>query len=112
MTSKAVEKMEPTLRWPATHSRSARTKKSPIGWNHKRVYRVYFELKWSNPEPLAVPDRPNETCSMDFMPDQLADNRSIRMLNVLDDFNREGLDIEVDFSLTTECVVRRMNQTI
>ena len=28
---------------------------------------------------------------MDFMADQLADGRSIRTLNVLDDFNREGL---------------------
>jgi putative transposase len=34
---------------------------------------------------------------MDFMADQLADGRSIRTLNVLDDYNREGLCIEVDF---------------
>ena len=80
------------------------------GWNHKRVYRIYCELelnlrikpkkrlKRDKPEPLAVPDRPNETWSMrcpagecmhslrgDFMVDQLADGRSIRTLNVLDD---------------------------
>ena len=36
---------------------------------------------------------------MDFMADQLVDGRSFRALNVLDDFNREGLGIEVDFSL-------------
>ena len=42
---------------------------------------------------------------MDFMADQLADGRSIRALNVLDDFNREGLNIEVDFSLPAERVV-------
>jgi putative transposase len=36
---------------------------------------------------------------MDFMVDQLADGRKFRTLNVLDDFNREGLGIEVDFSL-------------
>lgn len=36
---------------------------------------------------------------MDFMADQLADGRAFRTLNVLDDFNREGLAIEVDFSL-------------
>ncbi len=34
---------------------------------------------------------------MDFMADQLADGRSIRTLNVLDDFNREGLCTKVDF---------------
>ena len=94
------------------------------GWNHKRVYRIYCELelnlrskpkkrlKREKPEPLTVPERPNETWSMDFMPDQLADGRSIRTLNVLDDFNREGLCIEVDFSLPAERVVRSLNQII
>jgi putative transposase len=94
------------------------------GWNHKRVYRIYCELalnlrikpkkrlKRDKPEPLAVPDRHNETWSMDFMADQLSDGRSIRTLNVLDDFNREGLCIEVDFSLPAERVVRSLNQII
>ena len=94
------------------------------GWNHKRVYRIYCELelnlrikpkkrlKRDKPEPLAVPDLPNDTWSMDFMADQLADGRSIRTLNVLDDYNREGLCIEVDFSLPAERVVRSLNQII
>ena len=94
------------------------------GWNHKRVYRIYCELelnlrikpkkrlKRDQPEPLAVPDAPNDTWSMDFMADQLADGRSIRTLNVLDDFNREGLCIDVDFSLPAERVVRSLNQII
>ena len=92
------------------------------GWNHKRVYRSYCELelrikpkkrsKRDKPEPLAVPDVPNDTWSMDFMPDQLADGRSIRTLNVLDDFNREGLCIDVDFSRPAERVVRSLNQII
>lgn len=94
------------------------------GWNHKRVYRIYCEselnlrikpkkrLKRDMPEPLAVPEKPNETWSMDFMADQLADGRSIRTLNVPDDFNREGLAIEVDFSLPAERVVRGLNQII
>ena len=33
------------------------------------------------------------------------DGLAIRLLNVLDDFNREGLGIEVDFSLPTERVI-------
>ena len=40
-----------------------------------------------------------------FLAEQLADGRSIRTSNVLDNFNREGLGIEVDFSLPAERVV-------
>jgi len=95
-----------------------------FGWNHKRVYRIYCELelnlrinprkrlKRSKPDTLAVPNTPNHTWSMDFMADQLGDGRSFRALNVLDDFNREGLGIEVDLSLPAERVVRSLNQII
>jgi len=48
----------------------------------------------------------------DFMADQLADGESIRTLNVLDDFNREGSAIEVDVSLPAERVVRSLEQII
>jgi putative transposase len=40
------------------------------------------------------------------------DGRPFRTLNVLNDFNREGLAIEVDFSLPSERVVRTLNQVI
>lgn len=95
-----------------------------FGWNHKRVYRIYCELELNlrikprkrltreTPEPLAVPEKPNRVWSMDFMADQLADGRSFRTLNVLDDFNREGLGIEVDFSLPAERVVRTLDRII
>jgi putative transposase len=88
------------------------------------VYRIYRELelnlrikprkrlKREKPEALAVPDAPNLTWSMDFMADRLGDGRQFRLLNVLDDFNREGLGIEVDFSLPAERVVRSLNQII
>ena len=69
-------------------------------------------LKRNRPEPLAVPDAPNDSWSMDFMADQLSDGRPFRTLNVLDDFNREGLGIEVDFSLPAERVVRSLNRII
>ena len=93
-------------------------------WNHKRVYRIYCELEVNlrikpkkrlmrdKPEPLSVPEKPNETWSMDFMADQLADGRSIRKLNVLDNFNREGLGIQVDFALPAVRVARCLNQII
>ena len=82
-----------------------------FGWNHKRVYRIHRALELNlrikpkkrlvraKPEPLAVPDQPNHCWSMDFMHDQLSDGRSVRLFNVIDDFNREALCIEVDFSL-------------
>jgi putative transposase len=94
------------------------------GWNHKRVYRIYCKLelnlrikprkrlKRDRPDALAVPDAPNMTWSMDFMADRLGDGRAFRLLNVLDDFNREGLGIEVDFSLPAERVIRSLDRII
>jgi len=93
-------------------------------WNHKRVYRIYRALELNLrikprqrlvrdvPLVLAVPAKINEMWSMDFMHDQLADGRSIRLFNVIDDFNREGLAIEVDFSLPSERVIRSLDQII
>jgi putative transposase len=69
-------------------------------------------LKRDKPDALAVPDAPNMTWSMDFMADRLRDGRAFRLLNVLDDFNREGLGIEVDFSLPAEFVTRSLNRII
>ena len=93
-------------------------------WNHKRVYRIYCEqelnlrikprkrLKRDKPDALAVPESPNLVWSMDFMADRLGDGRAFRLLNVLDDFNREGLGIEVDFSLPAERVIRSLDRII
>ena len=46
------------------------------------------------------------------MHDQLSDGRSVRLLNIIDDFNREALAIEVDFSLPANRVVRTLEQLI
>ena len=93
-------------------------------WNHKRVYRIYRELELNlrikpkkrmnraKPEPLTVPESINAVWSMDFMHDQLTDGRTFRLFNVIDDFNREALGIEVDFSLPSERVIRSLNQII
>ncbi len=59
-----------------------------------------------------MPEAPNLTWSMDFMADRLDDGRAFRLLNVLDDFNREGLGIEVDFSLPAERVIRSLDRII
>ena len=97
-------------------------------WNHKRVYRIYRELELNlrikprkrlvreTPQSLAVPSEPNTTWSMDFMADSLEDNngaqRPFRLLNVVDDFNREGLGIEADFSLPAPRVIRSLDRII
>ena len=93
-------------------------------WNHKRVYRIYCELELNlrikprkriireKPEPLAVPETINQCWSMDFMHDQLSDGRSYRLFNLIDDFNREALAIDIDFSLPADRVVRSLDQVI
>jgi putative transposase len=93
-------------------------------WNHKRVHRITRELelnlrikppkrlKPDKPDALAVPAAPNVVWSMDFIADRLGDGRQFRLLNALDDFNREGLSIEVDFSLPAERVIRSLNWII
>jgi len=91
-------------------------------WNHKRVYRVYCELNLNrrrtgkkrlparNPAPLAVPTEMNRSWSMDFMSDSLWNGRRFRTFNVLDDFNREVLAIEVDLNLPTARVIRVLDR--
>ena len=59
-----------------------------------------------------LPEAPNMTWSTDFIADRLGDGRAFRLLNVLDDFNREGLGIEVDFSLPAERVIRSLGRII
>ncbi len=88
------------------------------------MYRIYRELelnlrikprkrlKRDKPDALTVADAPNMVWSMDFMADRLKDGRQFRLLNVLDDVNREGLGIEVDFSLPAESVIRSLREII
>jgi len=49
---------------------------------------------------------------MDFMRDQLTDGRTFHLFNIIDNCNREALDIEVDFALPTEHVIRSIKQVI
>ena len=93
-------------------------------FNHKRVYRIYRELELNlrikpkrrlvreKPDALAVPRQVNITWSMDFMHDTMANGDSFRTFNVLDDYNREGLGIEVDHSLPALRVIRALDQII
>jgi putative transposase len=87
--------------------------------NHKRVERIYREEDLQLPRrrkrkrrgmglraPLKAPGEPNERWSMDFMADSLCDGRRFRTLNIIDEFSRECVGIEVDTSLSGKRVVR------
>ena len=95
-----------------------------LRFNHKRVYRIYRELelnlrikprrrmKRDAPDPLDVPLRKNQVWPIDFMHDTLEPGKTFRTFNVLDDYNREGLGIEVDLGLPSERIVRSLEQII
>lgn len=93
-------------------------------WNHKRIERIYskLQLKWRKRGRKRIPKRirqplvqalmPNVTWSIDFMHDSLWNGRKYRTFNVIDDFNREILAIEIDFSLPTARVIRTLEQIV
>lgn len=95
-------------------------RRKDFGWNHKKVYRVYraygFQLKHrrkqriqiADPKPMPQASRPNEVWSMDFMSDTLSNRRAFRAFNVIDDFHREALTIEVDTSLPSHRIIRSL----
>ena len=63
-------------------------------------------------EPLLQPLLPNVTWSMDFVHDGLINGRPFRSFNVIDDFNREALNITLDTSLTSQRVIRELEKLI
>lgn len=93
-------------------------------WNHKRVHRVYTELKLNIrrkhkrrlparvKQPIEQTTAVNQCWSIDFMQDCLLTGRKFRTFNVLDDFNREALAIEIDTSLPSSRVIRTLEQII
>jgi putative transposase len=101
-----------------------RLRRKGFSCNHKRLYRVYTLLKLNVrrrakkrlpqrvKEPLLVPASANQSWSMDFMCDSLVDGRRFRLLNIIDDYNRESLAIEIDTSLPALRVIRVLQELI
>ena len=90
--------------------------------NRKKVLRLYREeglrirrrrrkhVASAPREKLDAPTRANERWSMDFVSDELADGRALRVLNVVDEFTRECLGNEVDRSLPAERVTALLDR--
>lgn len=101
-----------------------RLRRKGYGCNHKRLYRVYTMLKLNVrrkarrrlpqriKQSLLAPQAINQGWSMDFMCDSLVDGRRFRLLNIIDEYNRESLAIEIDTSLPALRVIRTLEQLI
>lgn len=97
------------------------------GWtvNRKRVQRLWRE------EGLRVPqktrkrrrtgdpevrwlraERPNQLWALDYQYDQTADGRMLRLLNIVDEFTREALVMQVERSITAEQTVSALEQLV
>lgn len=111
------------LRYPAYGYRKlwAMLRRAGYRVNVKRVYRYYRELglafrRKMKPrltvvkQPLMAITQPNVSWSLDFMSDSLSSGRRFRTLNIVDDFHREVLAIEVDSSLPAVRVIRVLEQ--
>ena len=59
---------------------------------------------------MAIPQRPNQRWSLDFVSDALADGRRLRILCVIDDFSRECLATVVDTSISGIRVARELDR--
>ena len=102
-----------------------RIRKEGKHWNHKRIERVYVKLGMNkrrrkvkhripNPvkESLVQPLFENLTWSADFMYDRLENGRTVRILNVIDDYNRQALLCEPGFGFSSSRVVELFEQLI
>ncbi|HEY9559182.1 MAG TPA: DDE-type integrase/transposase/recombinase [Anseongella sp.] len=102
-----------------------RIRREGMKWNHKRIERVYVKLGMNkrrrkmkrrvpNPEksPLLQPLAPNITWSADFMHNRLENGRKVRVLNIIDDYDRQALMCEVGFGFPSEKVVGLFKQLI
>lgn len=99
---------------------SARHQGQP--WGETVLWRVYCELQLNQPRrgkrrlparikaPLLPASVPNQHWSRDFMAAALCSGRRFRTFNVIDEFNREALRMEIDTSLPAARVIRGISE--
>ena len=97
------------------------------GWrvNHKRVLRIWRQegLKVPSRQPKRKrlwlndgscvrlrADHPNHVWSYDFVSDRTSDGRPLRFLNIIDEFTREALAIEVKRNIKHTFVLDRLSE--
>lgn len=92
--------------------------------NHERVRRLYRLAGLTLPrkskkripeyvrQPLPKATACNGCWSLDFTSDALTDGRKFWTLNVIDDYNREALGVEVDYSLPAQRVTRLLDKLV
>jgi len=92
--------------------------------NHKKVYRIYVQERLKvrkgggrkralgTGSPMTIPQDANQRWSLDFVADALIDDRCLRLLNAIDDFNRQCLATIVDYSLSGKPVARELGQLV
>ncbi len=89
--------------------------------NRKRTYHLYTELEMQVRTkrrkklvrlrmPMTVPTRPNERWSLDFVHDQLADGRRIRILNIMDDYSWVCVRQLMDLTISGARIARYLEQ--
>ncbi len=90
--------------------------------NHKRVYRLYSEANLAvrrrkkrrridvERTPLVLPQRRNDTWSMDFVMDTFATGRRLKCLTIVDDCSKEAIDIVADVSIPGLYVTRVLDR--
>jgi putative transposase len=88
--------------------------------NHKRLRRLWREEGLRRPPPRKAKKRrpgnsdgvllraeyPNHVWGLDFQFDETADQRRLKMLNIVDEHTREALAMDVARSLTADDVIR------
>jgi len=111
----------PTHGFPKTFAYLRRAGKA---WNHKKVYRVYTLLRYNKrrkgkrrlpqriKQPMVELTQINECWSIDFMSDSLASGRKFRTFNVIDDYSREVLAVEISTSLPSVRVIRILDEIV
>lgn len=101
-----------------------RMRKDGLAYNHKKVYHGYKLLNLGMrrkgkkrvpervKEPLLQPLYANKSWSMDFMSDTLVSGRRFRTLNIIHDYNRESLQIEIATGFPAKRVIRVLEEVV